>query len=157
MMRIAGIRFFRLLLSLTIFAIAFLFACTPESCYEETESAVRAGFYETGTGRNIAADSVTVFGLGRDTLYFNSKGEKSILLPLNPAETSCTFVLILNGVSDTLTMVYSSYLHLISKECGYSVFHTLESYSASLNLVDTIIIQNENIKIPNDENIRIFF
>lgn len=143
----------------SILAIVLLARCTPESCYENTESALKAGFYETGTGTNVEPDSVSAYGIGVDSimLYKNEKAKKEILLPLNPTTAVCSFVISINGISDTITFTYSSFPHLISKECGYSVFHTLDSYSSSNNIIDTILIRNSNVTVPYEENIRIFF
>jgi hypothetical protein len=133
--------------------------CTPESCYEETISGVKGGFYETGSGLNIATDSLTVYGVGMETelIYQNIKGRKDLVLFLDPALQSCSFVIIINDVTDTLTFNYTSYPHLVSKECGYTFFHTITSHSSTNNLIDTVLIRNPRIKIPYDENIRIFF
>lgn len=147
------------ILSSTLLGLLLLTGCTPESCYEETGSALRAGFYETGSGNNIATDLVSAYGVGLESLflYKDEKSLKEIVLPLDPTSGECRFVVSINGVSDTITFKYSSFPHLISKECGYSVFHTLESYSSSNNIIDTIIIRNPNVTIPYEENIRIFF
>jgi hypothetical protein len=158
-MRKAGTVIFSALIFSAMLGTLFLISCTPESCYENTESAVKAGFYETGTGKNIAADSVTAYGIGMESLllYKAAKAKKEIFLPLNPTTHECSFVVSINGITDTITLTYSSFPHLISKECGYSVFHTLESYSSSNNIIDTVIIRNPNVTIPYEENIRIFF
>jgi hypothetical protein len=147
-----------LLLVSVILTVATL-SCAPESCYEDTTSAVIAGFYETGTGVNISPDSVTVFGAGsvNDTLVSSQKNVKSVNIYLDPASPSCSYVFIIDGIQDTITFNYSSFAHLISKECGYSMFHTLETCTSTKNLIDTVIIRNRNITIPYEENIRIFF
>ncbi len=147
------------IVSTTLLGLLLLTGCTPESCYENTESALKAGFYETGSGKNIATDMVSAFGIGMESLflYKDDKAKKEIFLPLNPTSGECSFVVSINGVSDTVTFTYSSFPHLISKECGYTVFHTLESYSSTNNIIDTIIIRNPNVTIPYEENIRIFF
>jgi predicted nucleic-acid-binding Zn-ribbon protein len=155
----AGITIFFSLASKAVLLFVLASSCTPESCYQDTESGVRALFYETGTGLNIATDSVSVTGIGMDTLtlYDKAREKKDIVLPLNPAAAECSFVITINGITDTIIMRYTTYPHLISKECGYSLFHKLQSYSSTNNLIDTIIVQNPQITIPNEENIRIFF
>ncbi|MBE0673191.1 MAG: hypothetical protein IH591_00880 [Bacteroidales bacterium] len=147
-----------LLLVSLIMTVATL-SCAPESCYEDTTSAAMAGFYETGTGINISPDSVTVFGAGsvNDTLWFSQKNIKSVNIYLDPSSPSCSYVFIINGIQDTITFNYSSFPHLISKECGYSMFHTVETCTSTKNIIDTVIIRNRNITIPYEENIRIFF
>ncbi len=144
---------------LLLIATIIQYACTPGSCLEETESAVKAGFYQTGTGSIIAPIAVTVYGLGMesDPLYLDAAGRADILLPLNPATSKSEFVIIANGITDTITIVYSSFPHLISKECGYSMFNTLESCTSTNNLIDTVFVQNPDVTTKYNENIRIFY
>lgn len=134
-------------------------SCTPESCYEDAISQVKAGFYQTGTGANLVADTVTVHGIGLDSTFIHKKSAKlgGFNFPLDASATSSSFAFIINGITDTVTFMYSSFPHLISKECGYAMFHTIESYVSTNHLIDTIIIRNRNITIPYEENIRIFF
>jgi len=147
-------------LSGCVFIISLLqYACTPGSCLEETESAVKAAFYQTGTGSIVAPATVTVYGLGMESvaLYLDAPGRTDILLPLNPATSSSRFIIIANGISDTITIVYSSFPHLISKECGYSMYNTLELCTSTNNLIDTVFVQNPDVTTKYNENIRIFY
>lgn len=149
------------LLSVALVAVAAFASsgCTPESCYDETISGVKGGFYETGSGLNISADSLTVYGVGMesDLIYQNAKARKDLVLFLDPALQSCSFVVIINSITDTITFNYTSFPHLISKECGYTFFHTITSHTSTKNLIDTVLLRNPNITIPYEENIRIFF
>jgi hypothetical protein len=148
-----------ILMTLMCLIVPALQFCAPESCYEETISQVKAGFYQTGTGNIVTADTVSLYGLEMVStpVYNKSADLTGISFPLDPSTESCTYVFIINGITDTVTFRYSSFPHLISKECGYSMFHTLDSYNSTRNLIDTIIIRNRNITIPYEENIRIFF
>ncbi|MBM3420066.1 MAG: hypothetical protein FJY11_02910 [Bacteroidetes bacterium] len=145
-------------LPLLVLVVSFIVSCVPESCYQETTSSVKAGFYETGTGLELKADSVTLAAQGSssDTVYNNVKNLKSIKLFLDPATPGCTWVLTLNGVNDTITFFYESFPHLVSKECGYTIYHKLDRCSFTKNIIDTVIIRNTNITVINEENIRIF-
>ena len=104
------IRFSALFFS-ALLGLLLLTGCTPESCYENTESALKAGFYETGSGKNIATDLVSAYGVGMESLflYKDDKAKKEIFLPLNPTSGECSFVVSINGVSDTITFTYSSF------------------------------------------------
>jgi hypothetical protein len=92
-----------------------------------------------------------------DLIYQNVKDRKDLVLFLDPALQSCSFVVIINSVADTVTFNYTSFPHLVSKECGYTFFHTITSHSSTNNLIDTVLLRNPNIKIQYEENIRIFF
>jgi hypothetical protein len=139
--------------------ILLLFSCTMQPCYEQTTSFLIASFYKTGTDTPVIADSITVFGIGKDTarIYDKSLKVSLIKLPLDASSETCGFVVKINTITDTLKFTYSSYPHLISKECGITFYHYLDSYKVSGTTVDTIIIRNNNITTFNVENIRIFY
>ncbi len=68
-----------------------------------------------------------------------------------PGRTQCGFMVRINGISDTMVVWYESYPHLISRECGITFYHTLDSVVATKNLVDTVIISNSKISTVNEE------
>jgi hypothetical protein len=156
-MRIKGFNLIWLLFLLII--IKSLASCTPSACLGETTAFINAGFYTTGTGKPLKLDSITVYGIGKDTdkLYFRSTNVTSIKLPLDASATTCGFVMKINNDTDTLRLIYSSFPFLISKECGFTFFYTLDSCSWSGSVIDTINIRNKKVTIYNEENIRIFY
>ena len=139
--------------------ILFLLSCTPESCFEETNAFVKASLYLNETGKLLAPDSLTLFGLNLDTnkIYNKTTNVQHVLFPLNADTSSCSFVIRINGITDTLNLWYSSYPHLISKECGYTFYHNLDSLTYTTNAIDSIYIRKNNITTINEENIRIFY
>ncbi len=134
-------------------------ACTPGSCFEETNAYMKANFFLSETGKSAAPDSITLYGLGAGYLpiYNKSSGVVTALIPLNAAEDYSGFAIKINGVSDTLKAWYSSFPHLVSKECGYTYFHVLDSVISTNNIIDDIIIRNRNVTTFKEENIRIFY
>ena len=139
-----------------------LYSCTPQSCFEPTESFLNASLYLNAntTGKLLAPDSLTVYGTGLSTnkLYNSAKSVTIVKFPLNSSASYCTFFVKINGVTDTLKFKYTSYPHLISKECGYTFYHNLyDSLAYSRNIIDSIFIRNNNITTLNEENIRIFY
>ena len=137
-----------------------VFSCAPQSCFESTESFLKASLYLNKTGKLLAPDSLTVYGKGLSTskLYDKTKSVTIAQFPLNSSASSCTFFVKINGVTDTIQFRYTSYPHLISKECGYAFYHSLyDSLAYSRNIIDSIFIRNNNITTLNEENIRIFY
>ncbi len=110
-------------------APVLIFSCTPQACFEETNSYVKASLYDDVTKKQKAADSLTVYGLGRDTakIHDKARGIQPVLFPLDSSTGSCTFIVRINGINDTITFTYSSYPHFISKECGYTFFHNIDT------------------------------
>ena len=142
---------------LAFFAALFV-SCTPAACFEETNAFLKASLYLDSSKEKVAPDSLSLSGLGQPSKIYNrAAGVQPALFPLNASSSSSTFIITINGVYDTIEFHYSGFPHLISKECGYSVFHTLESHTYSQNNIDTILIINPNITTVNEENIRIFY
>jgi hypothetical protein len=140
-------------------AILILHSCVSESCFDETIPFIRASFYRTGSNLVQVPDSITVYGIGNESVkVYNKARNVSVMeLPLDASSEECGFVIKINTVTDTLRFTYTNYYHLISKECGITFFHILDSYKVSGIQVDTIIIRNNNITTSHEENIRIFY
>lgn len=137
-----------------------LISCTPESCQEETQALVKATFYKDGTNKIYVPDSLTIFGLGMEEnkLYNKALNISTIQLPLNASVDSCGYVVKINVKTDTIIFRYSSYPHMISKECGLTFFHVLDSsFQVTGTAVKKIELRNRNITTINEENIRIFY
>jgi hypothetical protein len=136
-----------------------LFSCGPEACFEETSSFVKASFFINETGKNQAPETLTLYGIGKEdsTIYYRSINVQPALFPLNAEAPACSFVIIINGITDTINFAYTSYPQMISKECGYTFHHILDSYTSTKHIIDTIIIRNRSITTVNEENIRIFY
>lgn len=148
-------------LGLILFAgiIAYLTSCTPGSCFEKTDSLLDVSFYVFSTKKAKAPDSLTVFGLGFDTnrIYSATKGIKIASLPLNSATDNSVFILKIDNLTDTLSVSYSSYPHLISKECGYTYYHDIDNVIHSHNAIDSIWINKKTVTNLNEENLRIYY
>jgi predicted nucleic-acid-binding Zn-ribbon protein len=126
---------------------------------DETEARVKGTFYSMETGKALAPDSVTLYGVNMDTLeiYDKTTNLQSAELPLYADEQVCKFVIRINGINDTLEFHYSDYPHLLSKECGYTFFFTLDTIINSVNIIDSISIEKKTITTFNEENLRIFY
>jgi hypothetical protein len=145
---------------LTTAASSFLLpSCTPGSCFEETNAYVKATFLLESTGIVTAPDSISLYGIGMDasTIYKKSRNVRQILIPLDASSEGCGFVLKINGIKDTISFTYSTYLHMISKECGYTFHHTIETPVYSTNIIDKVIVNKNTITSLSEENIRIYY
>jgi beta-xylosidase len=141
-------------------AIALLqSSCTPGSCFEETNAYVKATFYLTSTSKTFAPDSLTLYGVGIDkSLIYDKSGKvRQAMMPLDASTDECGFVIRINGVNDTISFSYSTYNHLISKECGYTFYHTINQPSFTRNIIDTVTIVKNTITTLSEENIRIYY
>jgi hypothetical protein len=142
-------------------------SCNQGSCFEETESFLKASLYTvdaTGTEKLTAPDTVTIYGIGKDSvLYYKQPSITHVLLPLNSSADTTRFIIIIHNLPDTLECVYSNYPHFISKECGYTFYHHLDTayFYHQLDTITTehhdIYFANKTITNLNVENIRIFY
>jgi hypothetical protein len=140
--------------------ILFFISCTPQSCFEETESYLKASFYDNLTEKLLAPDSVTIYGLNMETnkLYNKALKVQPALLPLNASVNESVYIIKINGIADTIRFRYSSYPHLVSKECGYTFYHRLDTEPKyTYNRIKYIFTGNSTITTINEENIRIFY
>lgn len=147
------------LLALVIAVILQMVSCTPESCLEETIAEIKVPLYLSSTQKIQAPDSLTLYGLnsGSRKIHDSAKKIKMVLLPLNPSAENCGFVIRINGTADTILIWYDSFPHLISKECGYTYYHTIDSLIFTKNIIDTIKIRNRSVTTVNEENMRILY
>lgn len=136
---------------------AVISSCTPGACFEETNAYLKATFYSNISKEKKTPESLTLFGLNKtDTIYDKKSGVQPALFPLDASSGSCTFIIMINNVTDTLQIFYSSYPHLISKECGYTFYHRLDTAYTTGNAF-YIYKSSNNITTANEENIRIFY
>ena len=149
--------------SLILFVSA-LFAvvdsCTPLTCFEDTESFLKASLYNYTTKLKQPADSITLYGVGNENILMYKKAIKiqPVLFALNPSADTCKYVIKINDISDTITFSYTSFLHLISKECGYTYYYTLSELPVfTNNVIDSVSISKGFITTLNEENIRIYY
>lgn len=138
----------------------FSLSCTPETCYEDTEAYLKASFYPDGTEVIHAPDSVTIYGLNleSDKFYNKVKQIQTVYLPLDASRDTCKYIIRINGVTDTLELIYSRYPHLVSKECGYTYYYNINADPIhTFNAIKGIYISNSNITTIDEENIHIFY
>jgi hypothetical protein len=139
--------------------ILFLLSCTAGSCFEETESYLKASFYNDVAKKIAAPDSLTIYGLNQDsTIYYKKASVNVALLPLNSSQESCSFVIIINKTTDTIEFRYNNYPHLISKECGYTFYHYLDSLPTfTKHGIKGIEFGSKTVTNLNVENLRIYY
>lgn len=146
---------------IVLFTVIFMLiiSCTQEACFEETNAYLKASLYLNDTQKNLAPDSLTIFGTGMDTrkIYNKTPAIKQALIPLNSSTGNCGFIIRINGVSDTLSVWYTSYPHLLSQECGYTFYHTIDSVVVTKNIIDSIPVRLNKVTTLNGENIRIYY
>ena len=151
---------YRYIFRLSLLALLIAgYSCTPLSCFDETEAFVKASFYNNDTKKLQAPDSLTMYGINKESspLYNKSVKIQPAYLPLNSSAEQCSIIVRINGINDTLDIRYTSYPHLISKECGVTFYHNIDTITHTKNIIDYIFVSKGTITTINEENIRIFY
>jgi aspartate carbamoyltransferase regulatory subunit len=140
--------------------LLLLTSCIDSECIEETKAYMKVSFYSYETKKIALPDSVTLYGAGNaDTLYDN-KNKKIIplaIFPLKNSDNETEFIIKINGTADTIRFLHSNTLHFISKECGYSMYHTMDTVYFTNNEIDSISFTNKEITVRKIENVAIFY
>jgi hypothetical protein len=137
----------------------FLNSCLEVTCIDETEAYVKANFYSYSTGKPLVPDSLTLYGIDMENvlIYDSVKITPPALIPLRDSTNHAAFVIRINGVNDTIEFIYSSYTHLVTKECGYSTYHNIDTTYFTKHAIDSISTKNKSITTDNVENISIYY
>lgn len=101
-------------------------------------------------------DSVTVQGVGNDSiLYNNAKSVAKLYLPFRPDTTVTAYSIIYHDKPDTLYIKHDNTVQFISLACGEVVFHTIESVWAAGTWIDSVVVLDPTVEVNGKENIRI--
>lgn len=152
-----------ILLLLLFLIIPGFISCTSLSCQDETEAFLKISFAKKntdGTDKLQPPDSITVYGMNKpfSKIYDKSTSVQPAMIPLNNSAQFSEFIIRINGITDTLKFIYSTFPHLVSKECGYTFYHTLDTTRTFTdNGIMDMKVWNGNITTKNEENIRIYY
>lgn len=156
-------RFYIFILGLFVWS---MFSCNnDETC--RLNHIVNAGIYfykDTLNTKNkwvsfsYSIDSITVYGEGMDSiLYNNSKTKSYIQLPFNQNVEESKFILTANNTIDTLTVKYTNINHFLSFECGYTVFHNIDTAYITGHYFQELSIPHKEVNVSttasNEKNI----
>lgn len=140
------------------FVVFLTVSCTTGSCFEETNAYVKASFHLYSSEKMTAPDSLTLYGIGNDSIrYKKALKIQPALIPLNASADNCRFVIRINGVNDTISFNYSTFIRLISKECGYTYYHNIDSVYSTFHNIDSISLNLRTVTTIDGTNISIFY
>jgi predicted nucleic-acid-binding Zn-ribbon protein len=139
--------------------IIVTYSCTPGACFDDITAYMKASLFLDSTEKQVAPDSLSLMGAGRETtkIYDAKTNLKQALIPLDASSANSSFLIGINGVYDTLTVWYSTFLHLISKDCGYTFYYNLDSLLTTNHKINRITITKNSVTTLSEENIRIYY
>ncbi|GAB1415142.1 hypothetical protein MASR2M117_05480 [Paludibacter sp.] len=105
----------------------------------------------------LLVDSISVNGLGKDSMiYNNKKNADKILVELNSMTNNCTFVIKFNNTTDTLNVKYINKEYFISYSCGIVTAHELDTLISTNHYIRKIVIKNRFINTTDEQHVQIF-
>ena len=146
-----------------LFATVFLLSsCGSTGCYEDMSVKLHANFYTVNTkGVEVAVqvDSMTVKGVGSDSILYKNKTLSGFVLDLNPnaSETQFLVTTVQNGhlFVDTLTLVHQNKPWFQSMECGCRVFSTLSACRVAGVIFQSAVIKDSSVINLTAEHVRL--
>lgn len=148
-------------LHITVLALLTLLtqACSEQACYDDVDPLVNVILLESGTGAAKKSDSLKVTGLAfpSPVALVTETSVTKFSIPLNPAAETSVIVILLNGIADTATISYTTFIHLVSPECGYTFYSVIQGLNTTHNIIDSLIIENKNITVDGERNMRLFY
>lgn len=165
----------RWILALTIAIVLVASGCEPdEECRTENNIRMKAMLYtqsfdetkQVYTAVEHTPDSISVWGLGNDSILYDKAQTNYVYLPLNKNADSSVFVLRYwyspdEGSSidaqDTLLVTYVNQNVYISLECGCFVYHTLQDFRFTSHALDSVEVLNQQVNTLDEEHIRLYY
>ena len=142
-------------------AYLFLVGCNEPDCIRLASTTLGIGFYDITTGNAMAIRVNRLQVVGSDSILMqNVTSTRSVILPLNPSDTSITAVFDTEFGIDTLILSYSTVTRLISEECGAEIL--IKNLRKSRNDFDSIRFVNRSLQVTLGEantvteNVKIF-
>jgi len=154
------IRFFVLLILLASMGSIFPGCGAEADCEQGMVNRVRLVFWKrhavTGQLHQVQVDSITVYGINAlgNPLYDNRRRLRSIELPLEPLADSTGFVLQFPGTqSDTIWIKHWYQFHLLSPECGFTVFFNITGVNHTTRTISHFFIIQPFVSNTLEEHI----
>ncbi len=144
--------------------LILLVGCEPDkSCRQSIYVACRVVLQGTeidSLGEPVAFhewDSVTVQGVGNDSvLYDNQYSVNRLLLPLKTDTTITAYSILWHDEYDTLYVRHTNTLNFISMACGCAIYHTIDSTWTNSARIDSLVVINSAIEAVEQDNIRVY-
>jgi hypothetical protein len=141
--------------------LTLLTGCNSKGCYEDMSVRLNACFYVMEDGQEVATtvDSLSVWGVGVDSLLYNNDTASTLKLILNPKSDTTQYVIdaIQNGKSnvDTLTIIHTNNPWFQSLECGCMVFSKIKGVQVGGHIVKSASITDSSVINLDTEHVKL--
>jgi hypothetical protein len=99
--------------------------------------------------------SLSLYGIreGRpDSLLYNLEPTNTFEAPLDPHHDFTRFALQINEQTDTLELMHTHDLYMISYDCGFGNLFTIENIGISSGLIKSAEIKDEKVDAETQED-----
>lgn len=152
-------------LLILLVALLTFWACNNDSeCRQERYVAMEVKLFqtkfdaeeETYIVSNFMPDSISVYGVGNDSILYNGGIEK-IKLPLRKTANLSQYVFYVNGRYDTIKVLHENIDNYLSMECGCVVFANINEVTHTNNAIDSAIIRVPEVINVSTTHVEIYY
>jgi len=142
-----------------IFIISiFITSCiSVEICDDDNNSTLVANFMtmkdEVPADSTVA--SLSVYGIREgqpDSLLYNQVPTNTFEVPLDPHHDFTRFVVQVDTLRDTLELMHTQELYMISYDCGFGNLFTLENIGISSGVIKSAEMKDETVDAETQED-----
>lgn len=156
-----------LYISMTLIALAIA-ACSTDECYDNRNALPLADLYASGSGKTVAIDSVSMWGVGvpRDSMLLDTaRNVQQFYFPFRIDDSSSDFVIRYDALlrlmpkapNDTIRFSYKPVPVFESAACGvYYRFDDVKISHTSF-LIDSVICPQGFIDNSQAANLKVYF
>jgi len=145
--------------------LALFFSCIrEETCEEDPGSFLVTRFKTPGQPvSDTIINKLSIYGIdesGSRGLLYDSAQLSRAVLPLDAHHNRTRFVLTAAGKTDTLEILHSNEVYLISYACGFGIRYTLTGTGHTGQMIDSSQIIEQTIDaemLTDEEHIWIYF
>jgi len=141
---------------LILFSIT-VYNCSDNNCNESVDVKINAEVIVKDTNLVNAnfIDSLSIYSPSWiDSVHYSSS---SYLLELSPFSDTTSFVFASQLFQDTIWVLYERQLVLLSQECGFVNYYTIDRAWYTSNNIDSIEWVNKKITTENEVHFKIYF
>ncbi len=159
-------------LLLSIFMLISLVSCTSEeSCLQELDFSMKAEIYRMVFDASIEqfvpekySVSVSLVGIGRDSLLYDSMYTSTLSIPLQKLDTISSFMFTTTiavdtnyvTMTDTIDFYHVNTEEFISLECGCIVTNSIIGVAQTTHRIDSIVVVSPEVNLQSKNNIKIY-
>jgi hypothetical protein len=143
--------------------VLLLPGCNSKGCYEDMSVRLYANFYTIDTDDGevaVSVDSLSVWGVGTDSLLYDNADESGLELILNPNSQQTQYVVaaVQDGYIfvDTLTFDHTNEPWFQSMECGCRVFSTLTGCRTKGIIFQSAVIADSSVNNLESEHVKLY-